>query len=454
MKQIFKSNITRKLLNRKKVLKNLIKLLEENTEEIVIALKKDLGRDRFLAIAGDIAASKNELKYLLKNLELLNKPKRVGMSIGTFPSIDYEIYEPYGTVFINGIWNFPFGTLFGPIGGAIAAGNNVIIKPCNTSSECSKLICNLLHKYIDSKFIQVIGGPNIANGNDYIITDKILENKFDFIFFTGSSNGGKYIMNKASKYLTPVLLELGGKNPTLIDETANIKKSARQIISARTVNCGQMCISPDYVLCHKDKINEFLEISKNIINEWYNNNNNNNDDDYVGHIVNKKQFNRVIDMLNNTNGEIICGGNYNENTLKISPTIIKVNDYNDYGLKQETFGPILWVKEIDNIFEAVNYINNQPKPLSLYMFSENKLNQDYVVNNTSSGGMQINGAAGYIANENIGFGGVGNSGQGQYHGKKTFLSFCHTKPIVKSLSEQKIIYPPRDGWKLKLLNYM
>eukprot|EP00483_Globobulimina_turgida_P012713 UN12736 len=169
------------------------------------------------------------------------------MAIGTFPAIDYEIVEPYGTVFLNGIWNFPFGTTFAPIAGAIAAGNNVVVKPCQTAIESSKLICDLVHKYIDSRFIQVIGHDTV--GNDYEITDKILENEFDFIFFTGSSNGGRYILSKAAKYLTPVILELGGKNPVIIDDSADVEKASRQILCARTVNCGQMCISPDYVLC-------------------------------------------------------------------------------------------------------------------------------------------------------------------------------------------------------------
>eukprot|EP01084_Bolivina_argentea_P132896 234514_1 len=450
MKRIYQSNITRKLSNRKVQLQNLLNLLTENQDEIVNALYEDLGRDRFLAIAADIGAAKSSIKYLLKNLETLNKPQRIGMSVMTFPAIEYTVYEPFGTVFINAIWNFPFGTLFGPIGGAIAAGNNVIIKPCNTASKCSRVITDLLHKYVDSRFVQVLGGHNIANGNDYKITDKILENQFDFIFFTGSTNGGKYIMEKAAKNLTPVLLELGGKNPTIVDESANIEKTVRQVLCARTMNCGQMCISPDYVLCHKDKMNEFLEKAKLTLDIW----GKDSKHEYVGKIVSDKQFMRVIDMLKKTKGDIIYGGKYDKNSRRIEPTIVRVNDWNDYGMSQETFGPVLWVKEVNDVKEAVDYVNKQEKSLSLYMFSENRKNQDYVANNTSSGGMQINGAAGYISNPNVGFGGVGNSGIGQYHGAKTFHTFCHSKPVVRNLGEMKLIYPPRDGWKLKLVSYL
>ena len=244
-----------------------------------------------------------------------------------------------------------------------------------------------------------------------------------------------------------ILLCHKGKNPTIVDETANIDKAVRQILCARTLNSGQMCISPDYILCHKSKMNEFLKKAKSTLLEW-------SKEKYVGRIVNEKQFERVASMLKNTDGEVIYGGNCNKETLEVEPTIIKVNDWYDYGMKQETFGPVLWVKEVNDIREAVMYINQRPKSLSLYMFSENRRNQDYVVNNTSAGGMQINGCAGYIGNPNIGFGGVGASGMGSYHGDQSFYTFCHAKPVVRNLAEVKLLYPPRDGWKLKLLSYL
>ena len=249
MNQVFKSNITRPLANRRKVLQDLYKMFDENREQIVEAIQKDLGRDRFMSVAGDVAAGKGDIKHCLERLEKLNAPRRVPMAIGTFPAIDYEVPEPYGTVFINGIWNFPFGTTFGPVAGAIAAGNNVVLKPCQTAMECSKLICDLVPKYVDSKFVQVIGHDSV--GNDYEITDKILDSgdKIDIIFFTGSSNGGRYVLSKAAPYLTPVILELGGKNPVIIDETGDVEKASRQMLYARTVNSGYDCaVSVLYML--------------------------------------------------------------------------------------------------------------------------------------------------------------------------------------------------------------
>eukprot|EP01084_Bolivina_argentea_P018896 35152_1 len=451
MRQIYKSNITRKLSNRKVQLQNLSKLLAEKEEELINALYEDLGRDRMLAITGDLILIKTAVKNFLANLEKLNSPRRIQMSINSFPAIEYDVQEPYGTVFISDVWNYPFILLFRPLAAAIAAGNNVVVKPCNTGLKCSELITNLLHQYMDPHFVQVIGGPEVCNGDDHKITDKILDNKFDFIFFTGSTNGGKYIMSKAAKFLTPVLLELGGKNPTIIDESANIDKAVTSILVFATANCGQTCFRPDYVLCHKDKINEFCEKSRKKLNEWFKNYGNK----YVGKIVNNKQFDRVIEMLKNTKGEIIHGGKYNKDKLQIDPTIIKVNNWNDCGMKQETFGPILWVKEVNDIVEAVNYVNNQEKPLSLYMFSENKANQNYVISNTSSGAMEINSALPYL-NPNVAFGGVGSSGTGAYGGNKTFYLFFHTKPVVKKLLDlvTTMLTPPRDGWKEKIMSYV
>lgn len=308
-----------------------------------------------------------------------------------------------------------------------------------------------MHKYVDPKFVQIIGHHTIAD--DYKLTDKILDNQFDMIMFTGSCNGGRYVMGKAAKYLTPVILELGGKNPVIIDETADVEKASRQILNARTVNCGQMCISPDYVLCSEKKLDAFVAAAEKTAYKWFDKEE--NVDKFVGKIVSKKQFDRVVGMIENTKGEILVGGKSDEETRRVEPTIIKVDDWDDFGMKEETFGPVLWIKSVKDVEEAVNYINTRPKSLSLYMFSENQKNMDFVVNNTSSGGMQINGAAGYIANPNLGFGGVGASGMGAYHGDKTFYSFCHMKPVVKNLGEASFLYIPRDtNFKMKLLNYM
>ena len=263
-------------------------------------------------------------------------------------------------------------------------------------------------------------------------------------------------MSKAAKFLTPLLLELGGKNPVIIDETADVDKAVRQTLFARTVNCGQMCVAPDYVLCHEDVMEEFVERISSKMNEWFHPESNGGDYDrsYVGKLVNRQQFERVVNMLRSTKGKVVCGGSYDEETLMVEPTVIVVDEYEDEGMKQETFGPLLWVKRVKGVEEAVEHINSREKSLSLYMFSSSSRNQQFVVNNTSSGGMQINGAIAYLGNPNLGFGGVGSSGMGAYHGDRTFYTFSHTKAVVQSLYEQRVLYPPRNGWKLKLIPYI
>ena len=211
-----------------------------------------------------------------------------------------------------------------------------------------------------------------------------------------------------------------------------------------------MCISPDYVLCHEDKLDALIDAVGKTANKWFETKE--DCDKCVGKIVSKQQFERVTEMIKSTNGEIVFGGDYDESTRIVQPTVIVVKDWNDAGMKEETFGPVLWIKSVKDVQEAVEYINTREKSLSLYMFSEDTKNQSYVVNNTSAGGMQINGAASYIGNTNLGFGGVGASGMGQYHGDKTFEIFSHKKPVVKSLGEASILYPPRNKeWILKYL---
>merc|ERR1712129_421599 len=222
-------------------------------------------------------------------------------------------------------------------------------------------------------------------------------------------------------------------------------------LSSRTINCGQMCISPDYVLCHEDKMDEFVKAIKETATKWFSTKE--DCDKCVGKIVSSQQFDRVTKMIKDTKGEIIFGGDFDEKTSYIQPTVIRVNDWEDYGMKEETFGPVLWIAPaIKNVQQAVDYINTREKSLSLYMFSENAKNQSFVINNTSAGAVQVNGTSGYIANDNVGFGGVGASGMGQYHGDKTFEIFSHNKPVCKSIGENKTTYPPRQvniDWLLK-----
>eukprot|EP01084_Bolivina_argentea_P214450 364054_1 len=465
MKQIYATNITRPVSNRKKQLKILLKVLRENEQLIMDAATRDLQRTEFLS-AGEIYMIKNDIKSLLNNIDELSAPKRIQLSTQTFPSSEYHIFEPYGTVLIIGTWNFALNLSLGPLVAAIAAGNNVVLKLSNQSSECAKLICNLLHKYMDCRFIQCIGHPNVANGSDNAITSKLLQNEFDLIFFTGSSEGGKYIQKEASKFMTPVVLECGGKNPCVIDDSCDIAMAARTICNTRIWNCGQWCIAPDYVLIYKNILNKFLFECNKFISDNYKMGNELHTDLAINQakFINRDKFDRVKNMLKRTNGKIICGGNDDEKTLMMEPTIVllseikKLNKKTEPTINEETFGPILWVVPIESnsIQDAIDFINKQQKSLALYIFSKNRKNINMITNNTSSGGVQINGCVTYFTHPGVIFGGVGNSGQGGgYHGLHGFYAFSHKKPVLRSWFEWGfILQPPYPGWKKKLLAFV
>jgi len=459
MRRVFRSNVTRRISNRKKQLHKLKLLIEENEDQIVEAIKSDLGRHPLLGASYDVYPVLGEIKKFLANIDAWSAPQRMSPSLLTFPSYDCHVVEPFGTVFVNGIWNFPFQLALSPIAGAIAAGNNVIFHPCNTAPKSASLLSDLLHKYMDSKFVQCIGHPTIANGDDYTVTDKILESKFDFIFFTGSSNGGKYIMRQAAKFLTPVVLELGGKNPVIIDDSADLALAARQVISARMINCGQQCISPDFVLCPQSQISTFVVECTKVISKWYRIGEAMVNDlgESQAKLVNDQQLKRVEKMLGETSGKVVFGGKCDAKTRMFEPTIVLLGSTDELKTKEETFGPILWIAPVKGgVKESVAFINEHcEKSLSLYLFSKSAETQNFVMHNTSSGGMQINGVLTYAAHGKARFGGVGGSGMGAYHGKHSFDAFSHLKPVVQSYVEFPFAYPPYGAaWKRKMLKWV
>eukprot|EP01084_Bolivina_argentea_P016565 30971_1 len=436
MKRIYKSNITRSISSRKEQLNNLVRLLKENEELIYDALMHDFGRSDFFTAMFEIYAVIGDIQRLIHHLDEAAAPETISPSLATFPSTNYHVYEPYGTTFVHGIWNFPFILTLMPLAGSLSAGNNVVLKVANDATKSAHLLCDLLHKYIDSRFVQCIGHPSVAD--DRSITSKILENEFDLIFFTGSTNGGKYIQKQASKYMTPVILECGGKNPCFVDDTADIGAAARTIICTRLVNCGQLCMCPDYVLICENVLTEFLAECNAFVHKHYKMGDELNSDLGVNQakFINKTQLDRVVNMLERSKGEIICGGSYDEKTLMMEPTIVLLSDIqnvlNEPTIKEETFGPILWVVPIatNRIQDAVQFVTmEQQKPLSLYIFSKNRTHQNFIIHNTSSGGVHVNGCVLYAANANALFGGVGHSGMGAYHGIQSFYSFSHKKPV-------------------------
>lgn len=337
-----------------------------------------------------------------------------------FPAISFKSPEPYGTVLILAPWNYPFMLLIEPLIGAISAGNTVILKPSEFSPNTSNIIQKIIENCFEKEYVAVIQG-------DKEVSQKLIEQKVDYIFYTGGTRVGKIVMESASKNLTPVTLELGGKSPCIVDETCNIKLAAKRVVFGKLLNAGQTCIAPDYVLIDKKVKTQFIEYIKKYISEFLGEDIINNEE--YPQIINNTHFNRLKTLLNGQN--IIMGGKCNEKLLKIEPTLIDNPEKKSDVMNQEIFGPILPIIDYNNIEEAIEYIKSYEKPLALYLFTTSKQVQRKILNNISFGGGCINDTIIHIANSNMSFGGVGYSGTGGYHGKASFDTFSHTRSITK-----------------------
>lgn len=458
MKQSFASGITRNVSYRLRQLEGIRRLLIENEAEIKEALSKDLGRPEFEAIYYDVLLPLAEVEHMIKNLRSYASPESAGFSLLTFPSINQIYKEPYGVVLAIGTWNYPFMLNLVPVIGAIAAGNCVVLKPSNISPESGKLLARLLPIYVDERIIAVVGTS--LNG-DREMTGELMKHHWDYVFFTGSPSVGKIIYKAAAEHLTPVTLELGGKNPVVVAKDADVDLAAKRTVWGRMMNAGQQCISPDYVLCEREVINQLVERVEFWVKSMYGDNPKVNGN--LGKIVGERQFDRLFDVLRSHGGQVICGGDHDLQSRYISPTVLLLNDLNSPAMEEETFGPILIIVPIDSIRDAISYINSRHKPLSLYVFSSSRITQQQLVQNTSSGGVTINGTLFHVAHPGLPFGGVGDSGLGSYHGRSTFDTFSHRKPVLKKaawrwdfglLSDPFFIYPPWNEKKIRIMRFL
>ena len=384
----------------------------------------------------------SELNYLIKNVRKFSKPKKVKTPIAQFHSKSYTIANPYGNTLILSPWNYPFLLTMNPLLDSIAAGNTAVVKPSAYSPNTANVIKKILDECFDSNYVTTILGGREENSH-------LLNMKFDFIFFTGSSEVGKVVLRSAAENLTPVVLELGGKSPVIVDDTAKIKLAARRIVFGKIINCGQTCVAPDYILCHKKIKNKLIEeIIKEIklqLGEKPLDNAN------YGHIVNKKHFDRLRGLINKE--KVVFGGEINEETLQISPTLLDNVTFDDSVMKEEIFGPILPVITFDTFEDVYEILKDLPKPLALYMFSENKERIKFVTHHLRYGGGCINDTIIHLATNEMGFGGVGESGMGSYHGYDGFLAFSHQKSIVdkKTWVDLPMRYQPYTNNKDKLI---
>lgn len=441
-KIFFKTGLTNTEDFRKKALITLKNSIDKYKEEIIYALKMDLNKSSTESYISEIASAYAEIDFSLKNLSDWMKDTREITNMEAMPAKSFTRYEPLGVTLIISPWNYPFLLAINPIVNAISSGNTVILKTSKKSSYTSKIIKKLLDESFDRAFIYCVDNEKVSH-------DELLSYKYDHIFFTGSQKVGKIIMKKASENLTKVTLELGGKSPCIVDESANLKFAAKRIIWGKLLNSGQTCVAPDYLLVHKDVKKELLRLMKQTILEFYGDRALENPD--YPRIIDKNSFERLINLMEGQN--IYTGGLYNSKTLKIEPTIIDDVDFANKIMQEEIFGPILPVIEYNDIFKIIEKLKFMDKPLSMYIFSEDKEHIDRLTYDLSSGGVCINDTIMHLTNPNLEFGGVGESGMGGYHGKFGFMNFSNRKSIMirSNNIDIKIKYPPYSKGQEKII---
>jgi aldehyde dehydrogenase (NAD+) len=429
---------------RKEMLIKLKRAILKYSNAIDEALKQDLGKSKFESYATETGLILEELDIHLRHLAKWTKPTRVKSPMVHFISKSYIIPEAYGRVLIFGTWNYPFQINIVPLIGSISAGNCSIIKPSEFTPRSSDLLTKIIEEIYPEEFVSIIEGG--VQESQFLLSQK-----FDMIFFTGSPKIGRIILESASKYLTPVCLELGGKSPCIVDETANIELSAKRIIWGKFVNAGQTCIAPDYLFAHESIKDQLLRKMQEYIRRFFGQDPSKSAD--YGKIINRNNLNRLYALL--ADGKIMTGGQVNPEELYISPTIIDGIKPLDAIMQEEIFGPILPVMSYRSFDEVKEFINSNPKPLALYYFTQSRQNKQRAIREISAGTMCINETVMQFGNSNLPFGGIGNSGFGKYHGKFSFDTFSHFKPVLQksTLIDLPFRYPPYTETKLRIIKF-
>lgn len=434
-KHFFRTGVTRGVDFRIDMLKKFRKAIIENDELISAALKADLNKQPFESYMCETGLLLEEINFHIKRLKKWSKTRRVKSGIGQLPGRSYVCPEPYGVVLIMAPWNYPVQLCLMPLVGAISAGNCAVVKPSAYAPESSRVISKLIESAFPTGFVTAVEGGRDAN-------KALLDEPFDYIFFTGSVAVGKTVMEAAAKRLTPVTLELGGKSPIIVDETANLPLAARRIAFGKVLNAGQTCVAPDYLMIEKSVEAPFIEEYKKALADFF------PDGDMSGmvRIINDKHFERVCNILDNS-GNVVIGGARDAETRFIEPAVLTGVPIDSPAMQQEIFGPVLPVLPYEKLDDCIDFIRSRPKPLALYIFSENKMNQEKVLNSCSFGGGCINDTVIHLASSHMSFGGVGESGMGSYHGKKSFDTFTHYRSVLKQgkLDVRLRYFPYKSG---------
>ncbi len=420
-----------------KSLKLLYKNIKAMQPEIYAALKADLNKSEAESYMTEVGMTLTEISHMIKHVKSYAKPHRKHTPLNNFPAKSYVIPSPYGVVLVISPWNYPFMLSLEPIVNAVAAGNSVILKPSSSSKNVSAVIDKLIRRtFVPGHVTTLLDGVDACN--------YLMEQDIDYIFYTGSTRVGKMVMQKAAEHFIPVTLEMGGKSPCIVDETANIKLTAKRIVFGKLLNAGQTCVAPDFVFCHSTIKDELIkEISRQIVIQYGTDPLTNPN---FPKMINKKHFDSVKELI--PSGDVVFGGKFNEKSLKIEPTLLNAT-LESPSMQGEIFGPILPIITYENLHEVISTINSNSKPLALYMFSNSKKNQNLILEKCKFGGGCINDTIMHIANPNLAFGGFKQSGIGAYHGKAGFDTFTHYKSIVKKANWLDLPMRYQPSTKLK-----
>lgn len=441
LREYFHTGVTRDIQWRYAQLDAIVRLIEENEAVLMKALMEDSGKADFTAYSGDLLFVRCEALQARKHLHRWMKPRKVGAPLMLKPATSYILPEPLGVVLVIGAWNFPIHLTLGPLVGAVAAGNTVLIKPSEISPRVSRALCELVPRYLDSQAVRVVEGGVEETG-------EVLAQRFDKILYTGNSHVGKIVMQAAAKHLTPVTLELGGKNPCIVHEDANLDVAASRIIDVKCSNAGQICVSPDYLLVHESVYEALLGKLTARIREFF------GDDPEqspsYSKIINRRHLDRLLALLHE--GKVYHGGRSNPDTNYLEPTILIDVPEDAKVMQEEIFGPILPVLRYRDLNEALQKINRREKPLALYVFTESAQVHRLVEANTSSGALCRNALMIHASNEQLPFGGVGHSGMGHYHGQYSFDGMSHLKSVMvkPTWMDPRGAYPPFDDKQMSL----
>lgn len=426
-------------------LKKLYATVKKYETEVNDALQADLGKSHYEGFMCESGLVLSEISYMIRHTKRFAKRKTVYTPLAQFASHSYKQPVPYGNTLIMSPWNYPFLLTIDPLADAIAAGNTAIVKPSAYSPATGKVIEKIISECFDPEYVAVVTGGRAEN-------TALLDQKFDFVFFTGSQAVGKEVLRHTAENLIPAVLELGGKSPCIVDASANIKLAAKRIVFGKYLNCGQTCVAPDYILCERSIKDAFVaEVVKQIKLQYGENPLENKD---YGKIINEKHFARLCVLIDQD--KVVIGGNSNPATLQIAPTVIDNVNESDAVMGEEIFGPIMPVLTFDNFDTVLNELKGKDKPLALYLFSSNKKHIKRVTTELSYGGGCINDVIIHLATSEMGFGGVAESGMGSYHGKDGFFAFTHTKSIVdkKTWMDLPMRYQPFNSKLYEKLLHM